>query len=204
MSEIKRNGNFDYLDPEGISHEHPYDYLAGIIGLCGCGSHDELAKKTWVIFKAIVTEQENKYELIYENELNEFIAHMLNHKELLEHGTSVGGSWVTEKGQKVYDWITNQQSKMSDIKMPFGFPEKKFQHLEDIEFCKRLPLDAIVSICIDYQSLQAEIKEFIPSVHACIIRLQEERDFMDDSKEYQSGIQYAIDQINEVILNQSK
>lgn len=69
---------------------------------CGCGNGNEIAEKAWEIFTAIATNQENKHELIYTDLYHETITQWFDSLDLIEHGGSVGGSWLSEKGKSLY------------------------------------------------------------------------------------------------------
>ena len=83
----------------------------GDLGMCGCG-HDEDLKEFIVHFMEIQSKyrsSEISYEerekliksLITKNHILvfEFILHTLNRSDLMDHGSSVGGSWLTDKGE---------------------------------------------------------------------------------------------------------
>lgn len=81
-----------------------------VMGGCGCGSSDELAKKAWKIFNHFATkieERDIKYS-IYNDSSDEIISHWLAFLELTEHGSGIGSSWLTEEGQEVYKAINEK------------------------------------------------------------------------------------------------
>lgn len=69
---------------------------------CGCGSSEKFIKDFWEVFSKI-KEGQCHYEYIYKDEYNELIAQMLDSRGLLEHGTSVAGSWLSEEGEALYE-----------------------------------------------------------------------------------------------------
>lgn len=69
-----------------------------VMGGCGCGSADELAMKSAVLLREIADKSDPTRCAIYQDECSELIAHWFDSVELTEHGTSIGGSWLTPKG----------------------------------------------------------------------------------------------------------
>lgn len=104
---VKQNKSldFDYIDQDGVSHYSPKEWLWDELGGCGCGSSDELAEDVWLVLKEFATDFDKRELDIYENKVYELIAHWLNDGEFAEHGISVGGSWLTEKGKQFYQSI---------------------------------------------------------------------------------------------------
>lgn len=109
-------------DSDGISWETPEEYLfIGILKGCGCGRSDELARDVATIFLAIAKD-ENAHTLIYENSYHELIAHWLHAAELTEHGTGIGGSWLTERGKAVYAELLSLYTKQGKMEVANGPP----------------------------------------------------------------------------------
>lgn len=91
----------------------------GLLHLCGCGSpeeaynfcrdalsafdrrgcHDKPPTREWVnaeeVLTAIIKERPDQAVHV--------LAHLLTHLDLLEHGGSVGGSWLTKYGERIID-----------------------------------------------------------------------------------------------------
>lgn len=100
-------GEFSYIDQDGVSHDMPETWLWSILGGCGCGSSDHLSDRAWEVLSHFGEEiKERDFNFIYDNELNETLAHWLDSFELIEHGSGIAGSWLTEKGKEVYQSIT--------------------------------------------------------------------------------------------------
>lgn len=83
-------------------------FLHEIIGICGCGDPDLCRQDILNFLDAYSVEfleREKKLKKyfgakdIYDNSLLLFMAYILDDKELLEHGGSIGGAWITELGQ---------------------------------------------------------------------------------------------------------
>lgn len=81
------------------------------LGICGCGCPTEAYKAVHeVLFKMPSLESEEM-----DNPYISFMIYTLNHLGFLEHGSSIYGSWLTEKGRQLlealdifaqfdYDW----------------------------------------------------------------------------------------------------
>lgn len=68
--------------------------------MCGCGMFDarmEILKEVMNAFP--LYEFENVPEYL-RTPLGELLLCLLDQAELIEHGTSIGGSWLTEKGER--------------------------------------------------------------------------------------------------------
>lgn len=105
-----------YNYPENVSEgeyllKELHDFFAfEIIGLCGCGSKEasevDIRNILRVCSEEPASPQRKKalqdyfgVNSIYDSSLLQFMVYILNHVDLLEHGTSIGGSWITEFGK---------------------------------------------------------------------------------------------------------
>ena len=72
--------------------------------ICGCGS-GEWAKVVLDVLEAAALSKTRDW--IGEDPVRELVAHVLGsfRVDLLEHGTSVYGSWLTEKGKTALPWL---------------------------------------------------------------------------------------------------
>lgn len=68
---------------------------------CGCGSRDQFQEDAYKLFMAI-GRKEATFELIYKDLYTELLAQMLDSRGLLEHGSSIGGSWLSEAGKYLF------------------------------------------------------------------------------------------------------
>jgi len=104
---------------------------------CGCGSANELQKLAWKVFELFATHHKERKWSIYDDKKTEIIAHWLNSKGLLEHGTSIGGSWLSEKGECLYkelnEWFNKSKihhcikcNKPTNTKHKFSEDSKGF------------------------------------------------------------------------------
>jgi hypothetical protein len=95
----------------------------GEIGMCGCGSPEGVKKFIYELLKNHKDYKDKKitYEVMAENRKQiiketdtdvvfEFVFHVLEHNDLLEHGSSVYGSWFTEKGEKFFELLSENLS----------------------------------------------------------------------------------------------
>ena len=80
-----------------------------ILGGCGCGSGDRLAEIAWEVFELFANKTEDRWKKIYgEGEEDgvelayEAMAQWMNSKNLIEHGTSIAGSWLSQEGERLY------------------------------------------------------------------------------------------------------
>lgn len=93
MSEHEKTG---YTDPTGTTWDSYEQYVTiGLCGLCGCGRN---SIKADII--AVLRDTEQLVE-VPDTEYYELMLHLLDDKELVEHGTSVRGSWLTDRGKEI-------------------------------------------------------------------------------------------------------
>jgi len=96
----------------------------GEIGMCGCGNPEGVKKFIYELLKnhkefkdEIITFEvmvDNRKRIINETDTDvvfEFVFHVLAYNDLLEHGSSVGGSWFTEKGEHFFDLLSENLSE---------------------------------------------------------------------------------------------
>lgn len=111
------DSEFPYLDEEGVSHRSKKSYLqTQILGFCGCGDPDSamifvrdilrlLKERKWL-------DDEMKQKLPNDG-IYYFVLYVLDSMKLTEHGSSVGCSWLTNKGEKVLEnieWCLENES----------------------------------------------------------------------------------------------
>jgi len=81
------------------------------IGLCGCGCPEDVHKFLLDCMSSKnedypnIIDHEKVIELIKSRPevVAEFVLHFLDDRELTEHGSSVYGSWLTERGEQVLE-----------------------------------------------------------------------------------------------------
>lgn len=102
------------IGPNGChyeEHEKPNAMYFDQLGLCGCG-RPECIHKLIVDCAMMFDRDKNRWDgeagvkgiekIVKERPdyVAEFIAHFLDQKDLIEHGGSVYGSWLTERGKQ--------------------------------------------------------------------------------------------------------
>jgi len=88
-----------------------------VLGGCGCGSPEKIENKLWEVFEnfALSLDDWDKRDSdVYEQLDKEILAHWLDSKGLIEHGSSIGGSWLSETGKELYKMF--KESKKEFIK----------------------------------------------------------------------------------------
>lgn len=98
------SGEFGLLDQDECSWNTVEDWLfIGILGGCGCGSSEEFGKAAVSLLEFFATDILERKGSIYENDgFRELLAHWFDSKDLIEHGSSINGSWLTDKGKQIY------------------------------------------------------------------------------------------------------
>lgn len=94
------------------------------LGMCGCGNPEDVKKFLYALIKNHKDYKDEKisYESMSENrskiisETNpdiifEFVFHVLEHSGLVEHGSSVYGSWFTDKGERFFNLLYQNISR---------------------------------------------------------------------------------------------
>lgn len=80
-----------------------------ILGFCGC-SNEEIIDDVINVFKCFIRDRKGEFNAYYTHiakELNldlkyvELILYLLDDKGLLEHGTAIRGSWLSDKGEEI-------------------------------------------------------------------------------------------------------
>lgn len=108
------------IGPDGCHYHNEHQAAHhGLLRLCGCGSpeeahnfardvlaafdrrgvHDDPPTREWVQAEEVV----KKLLLERPSEAAHLLSHLFSHLDLLEHGGSVGGSWLTKDGERVVD-----------------------------------------------------------------------------------------------------
>jgi hypothetical protein len=104
---------------DGLTYESAEDVLGEMIGFCGCGNPFEALKYTATVLQFIKdcrTSDTFKdiFEIFPSEGLGYFVLYTLDHFKLTEHGGSVGGSWLSEKGQMLLDDINELQEEITN------------------------------------------------------------------------------------------
>lgn len=99
--ECERLGYNEYKAPDGCTHEDLNSAIwVGIFGFCGCGDPDYQLEKIYQVLKIMKLGESNRdaYKAIYDTNEYDIYLYLLDKHEFTEHGSSIGGSWLTEKG----------------------------------------------------------------------------------------------------------
>lgn len=128
IKNLKRDpSNNCLIGPDDCHYENEHQvYHYALLHLCGCGCPEEAYNfcrdalksfdrrdkdKDWInaedAVKALIIQKPD--------EAAHVISHLLSHLNLLEHGGSVGGSWLTELGEVIVD-----HSEMTEALMEEG------------------------------------------------------------------------------------
>lgn len=90
--------------PKGILEFHKL--------LCGCGSPG-MCWDSLIWYLEICTSKENYFNT--ENSFELFFMYVISHLGLTEHGTSIYGSWITEKGKECLNWLHRNTYKLDNM-----------------------------------------------------------------------------------------
>lgn len=94
--------DFAYTDPGGTSWNSPAQYIQiEFLGLCGCGDPDAVMDYLGELLERI--EQGNPPEGEGLDWI--FFLYWADDKEFADHGTSIRGAWLTEKGKEILNDI---------------------------------------------------------------------------------------------------
>ncbi len=119
------------IGPDGCHYENEHQAAHyGLLKLCGCGlpenaynfcrdalacfdrrgCHDEPPTREWIDAEDALKELIKKRP----DDMAHVLAHLLTHLDLLEHGGSVGGSWLTDDGARIVDMAPMTKDKMHE------------------------------------------------------------------------------------------
>lgn len=88
-----KNEGGNYYDQTGLYHDSLETLIhCGLFDFCGCGMPD------YVLNGFRETLKGQKEEKLADNKMQIYL-YILNKEEYLEHGSSIFGSWLTEKGK---------------------------------------------------------------------------------------------------------
>lgn len=104
-----REGNMDSFQ---LIQEISSFFSCDIIGLCGCGHPEDTIRSIRDYLQIVNDKNNDDFETtkkkflekfgadsVYDNPLLQFMAYILDDKGLTEHGTSIGGNWITDLGK---------------------------------------------------------------------------------------------------------
>jgi hypothetical protein len=100
-----------YEAPNGVWYDSPEQYMfLDILGGCGCGLSDEIAERAFQVLNYFSMDHKDRTNSLFSDDndealSNEILAHWLDSKELIEHGSSIYGSWLTKKGEDLLNTL---------------------------------------------------------------------------------------------------
>lgn len=119
IERLEGYGEFNIRDEDGVHHDGIAGWCGSFLGLCGCGCPEETLDTALGVLSAIEVRSaaweanddsaaEQAYEQLnrlapFEGEhagLGYAFMYMLDAHGLLEHGSSIGGSWLTDDGKE--------------------------------------------------------------------------------------------------------
>lgn len=104
----KKDGD-QWIDSGGVSWGSRWEWLfVGVLGGCGCGLSESIAGDVVVLLVELAKPHEERSEEI-QTKYYEALGHWIAAKGLTEHGTSIGGAWLTEDGEAVLRFMTEKE-----------------------------------------------------------------------------------------------
>jgi hypothetical protein len=99
LTRIGNYGLYNYIDQDGVAWSSPQEwFFIDILGGCGCGRSATFATEAVDLLRYFGDAAQKPKKL---DERSELLAHWFDSRDLIEHGTVIGGSWLTEKGKQV-------------------------------------------------------------------------------------------------------
>lgn len=85
-----------------------YEVVLNDLGMCGCGMYDERLGILKEVMNAFPLYEGDNVPGYLRTALGEWFLCLLDKAELIEHGTSIGGSWLTDKGERFLKAINDE------------------------------------------------------------------------------------------------
>lgn len=102
-------------DMDECSYDNKVDFFwFHVLGGCGCGSSDELSEIAWDVFLNFSKDHESRASL-YDDPAREIVGHWIDSLGLIEHGSGISGSWLTDEGKELLDAINSDKFKPTEI-----------------------------------------------------------------------------------------
>jgi len=92
----------EILESKGFKREYIvllHDFYYNELNFCGCGSPSEIMEVIFILLKGDNFEQFGKLEY----GVKTLVFNILDSLEYMDHGSSIGGAWLTEKGKSLYE-----------------------------------------------------------------------------------------------------
>ena len=123
IEHIKKHDNHDFFnDDAGDLLGIIKFYYYGILDWCGCGDPRTAIRTVKELLYALsdFTKREQRlmesFEIksVYDDPLVLCLAYTLDSARLTEHGSSIGGAWLTEDGE-YFLWAINEAEKENEL-----------------------------------------------------------------------------------------
>jgi hypothetical protein len=121
--------------------DHLYKLFYDTLGMCGCGNPEEAYALIRDILALAPFYEESRWQLVERltggGAANHIVLSTLDHAGLIEHGSSLSGAWLTEKGawclSAMWDVMFDEVSEYG------GYPHDGGDCTDE---CWKLPADA--------------------------------------------------------------
>lgn len=101
MIELLKQEGSRYVEESGQEWEYKYEYIwCSVFGFCGCGFPEDGFMDVFNVLDRKHGKQEWD-EAKDGSRLTHFILYWLDKEGYAEHGSSIGGCWLTEKGEEL-------------------------------------------------------------------------------------------------------
>lgn len=80
-----------------------------VLGGCGCGHSDDAREIAWKVFEFFSSEKSERDIKVLNKIEFEMVAHWLISKDIIEHGCSLSGGWLTEEGKKLFRLLIEKE-----------------------------------------------------------------------------------------------
>lgn len=103
IEKLIKDSYYGYIDDDGCAWKSKKDFLQiSILDFCGCGNGDEVM----IYVKNYLEEIKSaKWDRTLDDLSYTFFLYWADHKEFIEHGTTVRCSWLTPKGKELLNDI---------------------------------------------------------------------------------------------------
>lgn len=116
----EEDGEFIFPD-NGVSYSSKSEFLEiEILGFCGCGAPHTALEFLRDILKLIDAGKgygDEIKKLLPNDGVYFFVFYMLSDKKLTEHGSSIGGCWLSDKGKELLadiEWCIENERELEE------------------------------------------------------------------------------------------
>src|SRR5690606_18182566 len=105
-----RIGRRETLMDKTNHHKPGWAYLVifNDLAMCGCGQYDDRLDILKEVLNACPLYETEKTPDYLRTPLGEWFLCLLDKAKLIEHGSSIGGSWLTDKGTRLRDDLNDE------------------------------------------------------------------------------------------------